>query len=165
MFSKIYVAFLAISVTVMAFLTYYAWSWLQSIGSPAAAVAEFQRYSTLATTVLWISTAILLVVANAILWAGRAWAIWTTFLFFALFVVVVFFGLEFAYVDFQTRNFPAGSGVLKGPVIGVVFIILMATIAFFDQYIVSRLRDKTTAGSAAEEPTSGESASRSADPE
>ena len=146
MFSKIYLALLGLSISVMAFFTYYSWSWLQSIGQPAAAVAEFQFYTTLVSTALWISTAVLLVLANAVLWSsGRAWAIWTTLLFFTVFAVLRYFGLELAYIDFQMRTYPAGIAVMKGPVIGVALIILMAAIAFFDQFIVVRLRAKTYA--------------------
>ena len=143
MFSKIYLAVLGLSIAAMAFFTYYSWSWLQSIGAPATAVAEFQYYSALVSTTQRISTVVLLILANTVLWAGRAWAIWTTFLFFAVFAVLRYFGLEFAYIDFQMRNSPAGSGVASGPVIGVILIIIMAAIAFFDQFIVIRLRAKT----------------------
>lgn len=144
MFSKIYLALLGLSIAVTTFLTYYSWSWLQSIGQPAAAVAEFQYYSMLVTTALWLSTAVLLVLANAVLWSsGRVWAIWTTFLFFTVFALVRYFGLSLAFIDFQMRNSPVGSGTSREPVIGVLLIILMAAIAFFDQFIVLRLRAKT----------------------
>lgn len=143
MFRKIYLALLSLSVAVMAFFTYYAWSWLNSIGAPATAAAEFQYYSWLATTVLWTSTLVLMVLANSVLWSGKAWAIWTTFIFFTVFALLRYFGLEFAYVDFQMRTSPAGAGVLSGPVFGVILIVLMGIIAFFDQFIVLRLRAKT----------------------
>lgn len=156
MISKIYLAVLGLSIAVMAFLTYYAWSWLQSIGSPADAVAEFQYYSGLVTTTLWVLTVVLLVLANTILWAGRAWAVWTTFLFFAVFAVLRYFGLLFAYISFQMRNSSAGIGASSDPVIGVVLIILMAAITFFDQFIVSRLRAKTFAEPAEEITTASE---------
>lgn len=143
MFSKIYLALLGISIAVMAFMSYYAWSWLHSIGQPDAAMAEFYYYSAIASTTLWVSTAVLLIFANAILWHGRAWAIWTTFLFFAAFAVIRYFGLEFAFADFRMRSFPNGTGVLTGPMIAVVLIILMAAIAFFNQFIVTRMRAKT----------------------
>ena len=48
MWSKIYLAILAVAVVVMAFFTYYAWSWLQSIGQPVAAAAGYDYHSRLA---------------------------------------------------------------------------------------------------------------------
>lgn len=153
MFSKIYVALLGLSTAVLAFLTYYSWSWLQSIGAPEMAAAQFQYYSTAMTAALWISTVILLVIANAVLWTKRAWAIWVTFLFFAAFAVLRYFWLEFGFTDFRMRNSSSGAGVLGGPLIGVILIILMAAIAFFDQFIVTRLRAKTEGEPAADEPS------------
>lgn len=144
MFSKIYLAALGLSIAVMAFLTYYSWSWLQSIGQPAAAVAGYEYHSNLAWIALWITSIILLLLGNAVLWTTRsAWAMWLTFVFFSIFVVARFFALEFAFIEFQMRTEPSESGTLTGPFLAVLLIVIMAAIVFFDQFIVIRLRAKT----------------------
>ena len=144
MFSKIYLAALGLSIAVMAFFTYYAWSWLQSIGQPAAAVAGYEYHSNLAWGTLWITSAILLILGNAVLWTTRsAWAIWLTFIFLGIFVVARFFWLEFAFIEFQMRTQPYGTGTLTGPFLAVLLIVIMAAIVFCDQFIVVRLRART----------------------
>lgn len=143
MFTKIYLAALGLSLAVMAFFTYYSWSWLQSIGQPAAAVAGYEYHANLAWITLWITSATLLILGNAVLWTTRsAWAIWLTFIFFGIFVVARFFGLEFAFIEFQMRTESAGIGAL-GPFLAVLLIVIMAAIVFCDQFIVIRLRART----------------------
>lgn len=140
MLSKSYLAALGLSTAVMGFLTYYSWSWLQSIGQPAAAVEGYQYHSNLAWITLWISTTILLIIGNAVLWAARsAWAMWLTFLYFAVFVVIGFFWLEREYMRFA-ETFSTFS---PKPILGAALIVLMAAIVFFDQFIIIRLRSET----------------------
>lgn len=144
MFSKIYLAALGLSAAVMAFFTYYSWSWLQSIGQPAAAVAGFEYNSNLAWMALWITSIVLLLLGNAVLWTTRsAWAMWLTFIFFSVFVVAKFFWLNLALAHFLIGNESAGAGVLTGPFLAVLLIVVMAAIVFFDQFMVIKLREKT----------------------
>lgn len=144
MFSKIYLAVLAATIAVMTFFTYYSWSWLQSIGQPAAAVAGYEYHSNLAWITLWITSIILLLLGNAVLWTTRsAWALWLTFILFSVFVVAKLFWLKIAFVDFQMRTESAGSGTLTGPFLAVLLIVIMAAIVFFNQFLVVRLLAKT----------------------
>lgn len=139
MFSKIYLAALGLSITVMAFFTYYSWSWLQSIGQPAPAIAGYEYHSNLAWITLWITTAVLLLIGNAMLWTTRnAWAMWLTFVYFAVFVVIKYFWLARESVRFS-ETAPSFSA---GPIIGVGLIIALAAVVFVDQFLVVRLLAK-----------------------
>jgi hypothetical protein len=136
MFRKIYLVALGLSIAVMAFFSYYSWSWLQSIGQPAAAVAGYEYHAHLAWITLWITTAMLLILGNAVLWTTRSvWALWITCLYFALFVIVRFFVLGRAFVHFSETS----STFSAGPIIGAGLIILMAAFVLFDSFIVVRL--------------------------
>lgn len=142
MWSKIYLAFLALSLAVMAFFTIYSLSWLQSIGDPRAAAAGFDYHSQLSWPVLWISSIVLLVIANAVLWTTRrSWAMWITFIYLAGFIAVKFFWLEPAFSAFQASQASSGRGVLF-PFFAVVIIVVLAAIVFFNQFFVVRMLEK-----------------------
>lgn len=55
MWNKVYLALLAIGILVGGFFSYYAWSWLQSIGDPRAAWEAFNyhRRAGVCFTVGW----------------------------------------------------------------------------------------------------------------
>lgn len=136
MFRKIYLAALALSVAVMAFFTYYSWSWLQSIGQPAAAVAGYEYHSNLAWITLWVTSVALLVLGNAVLWTTRsAWALWLTCLYFAVFVIIKYFWLGREFMKFSE----ASSAFYTGPLIAAGLIIVMAAVVFLDSLAVVRL--------------------------
>ncbi len=143
MLNKVYLAVLAIAVAVMAFFTFYAWSWLQSIGLPQAAVAGFVYHSTCAATSLWIFVLLLLILANAVLWTtGRAWAMWVTFLFFALFALISNFWMNRMFIDYQQQHFGMDDGLSSGPFLGAIMIIIMGLFVFADQFLLVRVQQK-----------------------
>lgn len=143
MLNKIYLAALGILVLPVAFLTYYSGSWLHSIGDPNTAKAEYFRYSGLSGTTLLISFVILIVLANMILWTSRrAWAIWASFLYLAVFVIVRFWWLEGDYLDFARRNSFTDSSFSLGPLIAIFLVAGVGALVFFDQFIVLRLAEK-----------------------
>ena len=153
MLSKIYLAALGLSFVVMAFFTYYSWSWLQSITQPAVAAAGYEYHAGLAWLVLWISASVLLLLGNAVLWVtGRSWAMWTSFAYFAVFIVVKFFWLDRAFFEFQKEKDLTDSGLSAGPIFAVILIALMAAVVFFDQFIVVRLHQKTYPPESAADP-------------
>jgi len=140
MLSKIFLAALGLSVAVMSFFNYYAWSWLQSIGQPAAAVTAYEYHANLAWIALLLTSVVLLLLANAVLWTTRsAWAMWLTFLYFALFVIIKYFWLDREFMRFS-ETFSTFS---SGPFIGAGLIVLTATIVFVDSLLVVRLLAKT----------------------
>lgn len=144
MWNKVFFIALAVAVLTMASLGFYSYSWLQSSTRPTDVVQNYEYYSNLAWMFLWISSLLLLVLANALYWrTEQAWALWATFLYFAVFVVVQTFLLDNAYANYQTRNFPgAQNGFSASPFLGVILCVLGAIIVFFDQFLVSRLHKK-----------------------
>ncbi len=143
MWSKIYLGVLAVAIAVVGFFTHYSWSWMQSIGSPDAAIKGYEYHSSLAWLVLWIFSVFLLLLGNAVLWAGKkSWALWVTFLYFSIFIIVRNFWLDRTFIDFESRH--AGlQGLSVAPIIAASLIILAAIIVFFDTFLVTRLRAKT----------------------
>ena len=143
MWSKLYLAFLAIAVVVMAFFTFYSWSWLQSIGLPAAAVEGYEYHSGLSWVFLWLSSIILLLLGNVILWLTRsAWSMWATLIYFAVFMLLTYFWLGEAAFNFKKQaGFGTGSFSL-GPVLGVIFVVGAAVFIFLDQFMVVQLQRK-----------------------
>ncbi|MGI9036981.1 MAG: hypothetical protein ACR2GD_13220, partial [Pyrinomonadaceae bacterium] len=84
MWNKIFFALLAAAVLGMLGLTYFSYSSLQSITKPADVVANYNFYNNLYWSLLWISSLVLLIIGNVILWTQRkSWALWSVLLFFA----------------------------------------------------------------------------------
>ena len=105
MWNKIYAVALAVGVLVMVALTYLSYGWLQSVTKPADVVTNFESYSSLYWTVLCISSLVLLVLANVLLWlTRRSWGLWATFAFFAFFVLLQTWWLNNAYLNYQKAN-------------------------------------------------------------
>jgi hypothetical protein len=143
MWNRVYWAVSVVGSFTVAFFAIYAYRWLQSIGSPNAAVEGFYYYSWLGWIALLIFSAMLLVIANIILWQTRhAWAIWTTLLYFAVFTLVWYFGLKTSVRQFELANgFPASVSALA-PFIGVVLCVIAGAIAYLDQFVVVRLVER-----------------------
>jgi len=142
MWNKIYLGCLAASALVLGILMYLSFDWLKSIGSPATVVEKYNYYSNINWIFLWISTLILLVVGNVILWRMRkSWALWTTLLYFIFFVILQTFWLERSFLHFKQEKFGSDE-FLFSPFFGVTLIVLTAIIVFFDQFLVKRLSDK-----------------------
>jgi len=138
MWNKIYFAVLGIAGLVMCFFTFYAKSWLGSIGNPKDALEGYYYYAGFGSTFLWISSAVLLILANVLLWAmRRGWAMWTTLAYFAVFVILRTFWLEKARYNFENSN-----SLFFTPIVGVILIIIAAAIIFFNQILNLRLNEK-----------------------
>ena len=138
MWNKIYFAVLAAAALAMCFFTFYAVSWFGSIGSPKDALAGYEYYAGIGTAFLSISSVILLVLANVILWnSRRGWAMWATLAYFAIFVILRTFWLEKARYNFQNSD-----SFFFTPIIGVILIIAAGAIVFFNQLINLRLQVK-----------------------
>ena len=144
MFNKIYFAVLAIAVLVVGFLTFMSYSQLQSVGfAPTQIVENFLSYNNITQLSLWISSLTLLVLANVIIWTyRRSWALWTTFVFFALFLMLNYWWLGDLLVNYRMKNNIWDGGFYVGGIIAAVFCIVIAVGIFFNQFIVLRMRDK-----------------------
>jgi len=153
MFAKIYIALLAISSALMAFFTYYSCGWLASVGAPAAAIAGYDYHASYGSTALWLTTILLLMLANAVLWSsGRVWAMWLTVIYFALFMTLRSFWLEPAAVAFRTGNGLAADISGIGPILAAALIAFVALIVFLDQFMIIRLRMTTYAPASVAQP-------------
>jgi len=138
MWNKIYLAVLAVAVVVMSFFVVYSHSWFGSIGNPKDALEGFEYYAGLGSTFLWISTAILLIIANIILWnSRRAWAMWASFAYFAVFTLLRYFWLEKSLYNFQKAD-----SFFLTPIFGAILIIAFGAIVFFNQFLNLRLNEK-----------------------
>lgn len=143
MWSKIYLAILGLSLITMGFFLYYSWSWMQSIGLPAAAAAGYEYHASFAWPLLWITTIALLLLGNVILWTSRrAWALWATFIYFAAMALLRFFWLEQTYFQFRKINNLADGSFALGPFVAIIMVVVMAVIVFLDQFMVVRLHEK-----------------------
>jgi hypothetical protein len=143
MWNRTYLLVLTVCAVIMAALTYYSWSWLNSIGSPQAVVEGYLYHSRIAWKFVWISSIALLILANAVLAKShKSWAMWTTFLYFALFVAIRSFGLERSFFQFKQTNGLTESSFTLAPLVGAVICIAGAAIVYANQFAVVRLQDK-----------------------
>ena len=143
MWTKIFAVVLLMSAAIMAFFTYYSFSWLQSIGLPAAAAAGYEYHSAWGWIMLLITTCILLLFANAVYWtSSKLWALWATFAYFAVFIAVRYFWLEPSFFNFRKEHAMIDASFSAKPLLAVVLILVMAAIVFADQLILIRLRSR-----------------------
>ena len=140
MLNKVYLGILSISVTLMAFFTFYSWSWLQSIGLPASAVVGYQYHSSIAWYLLWMTFAGLILLGNAVLWkTERSWAIWVSLAYFGLFIFLRYFWLDEAAFRFKKSSGLGDGSFSLGPILGAVLIAGMAIVTFLDYFVLIRL--------------------------
>lgn len=143
MWNRIYLLVLAVCFAIMAALTYYSWSWLGSIGAPQAAADGYLYHSGHAWTFLWISSAALLILANVVLAKfRRSWAMWTTFVYFGIFIVVRYVVLEQSFFQFKKANGLWEGGFSLAPVAAVIFCAAAAALIYSNQFAVVRLSQK-----------------------
>jgi hypothetical protein len=143
MLNKIYLIALALFVILSAFITWYAGTWLTSIGNPKAAEDGYIAYSSFGFTVLWIGFFSLLILANVILWnTRRAWAMWLTFAYATVFIFLRYWWLEDSYLRFALRNGLTDSTFSLGPLWAAALVIGIGALVFFDQFVMLRLVEK-----------------------
>jgi hypothetical protein len=143
MWKKVYLIALAAFVLLMLVLTYISRDWLGSLTNPRDVAANYTYYSNLSWYFLWLSAAILLALANVILWKTRViWAFWATLLYFAVFVVAQTFWLDVAFADYQEKYKLVQSPGHLSPLIGAGLLIAAAFVVFFNQFLVLRAHDK-----------------------
>lgn len=143
MFSKIYFIVFAVFFLAESILTCYLCGWLSSIDDPRAVVSNYEYYSYLSGTFLWISTLILLVLANVHLWKTRKlWAFWTTFVYFATFIVLYTFWLDRSFIEFKREKGLLVGNYSLSPFLGVGLCIGAAFVVFFNQFVAIKMRDR-----------------------
>ena len=144
MWSKIYLVVLAIAVIVMAFFTYYSWSWLQSISDPQGAWESFNYNKRTGVYMLVASTGLLLLIANVVLWVSRsAWAMWTSYIYFTVFVILLLVLMHLLGVQFCEKNVVCVSPSRAiGPMLAVFGILVLGVLVFFNQFFIIKLHAK-----------------------
>jgi hypothetical protein len=144
MWGKIYLGFFAVSAALLCFVSYYAWTWLQSIGAPQPALDGYSYHASIFEVLLWASTLGLLALANGVLWlSGRVWAMWMTFFFFLIFKIGSVLWLGNAMRSFVSDAGGSTGGMISSLIIAVILTGLIGAIIFFDQFIVTKMREKT----------------------
>lgn len=127
----------------MIVLNYFGYDWLRSIGSPKTALDQHAFYSAAAWTFLWVSAAVLLAIANVILWTYRlAWAMWATLAYFIVFLALRYFWLDRVAASFLAENRLTDGGAAIGSFFTVVLAALAVAIVYFNQYLVLRMNDR-----------------------
>ena len=127
----------------MVCFTLYAAGWTRSIGDPVAAVNGYEYVSHVSWLFLLISTCVLLVLANAGYWTrNRLWTMWATFIYFAVFAALRYFGLEPSVFEFRKEHGLSDASFTAKPFLAVILILAMAAIVFANQLILIRLRAK-----------------------
>ena len=144
MWNKIYALALVVATLVMIILSYLSFSQLQAIGfSPATIADNFRGYESMFREFLWISSLILLIVANVGLWqTRRSSALWLTLLYFAVFVLLDTWWLGSFYFDYRKQNNLTADSFSFSGIFGVILCVSAALVVFFDQFIVLRMRDR-----------------------
>ncbi len=141
MWNKIYLGLLVLALAAMGIMTFWCYNWLGSVDKPQTVAANFMNSQSLYWTTLWISSAILMIVANVLLWTKRsAWALWVTFIFFAAFIILQTWWLSELFKSYSLAN-KMEANIGRG-IIGIVLCIITAVGVFFNQFIVFRMRDK-----------------------
>lgn len=143
MWTRIYLGVFAAAVLAVGFFNYYSWSWLQSIGRPEDAIAGYQRVSAMGWGMLCFTAIVLVFVACGTLWTThRAWALWLTFAFFAVFVLLEGFVLDRGYQQLIERTTGIETKVWATPVISVLIVVGSAVLTLAFQYLIFLIRAK-----------------------
>ncbi len=144
MLNKIYLVIFAVALLIMSFLTFFCYSQLQSIGfAPAQIVQNFEYYNGTYKLVHLISSLVLLVLSNIILWSyRRSWSLWVTFGFFAIFLLVDYWWLGDMLFNYQKANNLWQGSFYIGGLFAAIFCVIIGIGIFFNQFLVLRMRDK-----------------------
>jgi hypothetical protein len=144
MLSKIYLALFAVAVLVILTVTFLTYTQLQSIGFPPPQIVEnFSFYDSLLKTILWISSVILLILANVILWTNRtSWALWLTFGYFAVFILLNMWWLGDSLHFYKKQQGLSEGSFQLGGIFAALMVVIVGIGVFFNQFIVYRLHDK-----------------------
>ena len=143
MFTKIYLGLLAAAFVITGFFTFYAYSWLQSIGSPAIAAENFEYFSGIGWPVLWLTFIILVLFSNFLIWKnGISWPLWTSYAYFAVFMIMQTLWLAPSLNAFKESNGLTQDGFSFTPIVGVMTILVLGIAVFCDRFIVLRMRER-----------------------
>ena len=149
MWTKVYLATAIVCIFLLAAVAYYSASWLGSITAPVDAYAGYEYFRAIAWWILWISSAVLLIIANIVLArSGRGWAMWTTLGFFVLFVLVIGFWLPISSIGYlRDKGFAPETSAYLSPFLAVGLCIGVTAVIYVNQLLVTRMRRGLVAAS------------------
>lgn len=142
MLTKVYLAVFAAAIAIEAFITYYAFSWLQSIGSPTAAFEGYTYNASASFKFLIGSWLVLVILATAIAWTKKPWALWTSFLYFSIFALAYYFWLDRTAFHFKQTQGLTDASYNFASLLGVILVIVAGFITFAIHFMVAQLRQK-----------------------
>jgi hypothetical protein len=163
MWTKVYLATAMVFIFLLGFVTYYSASWLGSITAPADAYAGYEYFRGLSWWMLWIASAILLILANFLLArTDRGWAMWATLGYFAVFVLVIGFLLPISSIGFlRDKGFAPETSAYLSPFLAVGLCVGFAGLVYVNHLLATRMRTRFVA----DEPPADEVADESSDKE
>jgi len=144
MLNKIYLVALAVFALVMIVLTYLTYSQLQSVGFAPSVIADsYLTYENYFRQFLWMSSLLLLILANVLLWTQqKSWSLWAALLYFAIFILLQGWWLNSAFLDYQQKNNLTQNRFSLGILISTIICIVATVGIFFNQFLVLRMRDR-----------------------
>lgn len=148
MWTKLYIATFLVFSFVLGFVVYYSVSWLGSITAPTDAFAGYDYFRKLAWYILWMTTAILLIIANIDFFrTNRSWTFWSTIGFFSLFVLGIGFLLPVASISFLRENgFAAELTAYLSPFLAIALCVGFAALVYADRFLIAKflIRSKSS---------------------
>jgi hypothetical protein len=154
MWTKVYVGTLAVFALFLGVVVYYASSWLGSITAPLDAFAGYEYNRSLSWWILWISTAVLVVLANILLAnTGKAWALWATFGYTCFFVMIIGFLLPLTAIGFlREHNFAPELTQYLSPFLAIGICVGFGAFIYVNQLVATRMRRGVVEKDIEEEP-------------
>jgi hypothetical protein len=144
MWTKIYLALLAVGVLVTGFFAYYAWSWLQSIGDPRTAWEAFNYHKRAGAYFLVCWTVLLVIVGNIILWTRRSpWAFGVTEIYFVVFTLILLVWLHLSGITFCLENSVCQDpSRAVGPLLTALGSVVLGVGLLINNFVVARLYER-----------------------
>jgi hypothetical protein len=136
---KVFLAALLILAITTGSFAWYANSWLQSIGEPAAALDGYAYNADVALKLLLSSWLLLFLFAVGLAWkSGRKWPLWTTLVYFAAFAVLLFFWLDGAAFEFAQSKGLTNRSFTLGALTGSALVVIAGILTFAAHAITRR---------------------------
>lgn len=144
MWGKTYVATFLVFAFILFFVVYYAASWLGSISAPADSFAGYEYFRGLSWYLLWITTVILLIIANVVLVKrDRSWALWSTFGYFCFFVLGIGFLLPIYAIGFlRQHGFAPETQNYLSPFLAMGLCVAFGALVFGNRLLVKRMSER-----------------------
>ncbi|MDH3494541.1 MAG: hypothetical protein OEM82_13375 [Acidobacteriota bacterium] len=145
MIKTVYYSILAIAAGVILITSFYAYSWLGSIGDPSIASEGYVFHSGFAWTFLWISFGALTLLSLFMTWrSGTKWAVCVSYFYFLASVVILLFN-DSSYKSFLEENSITGADTLLNLFFVAVILLVNAVAVVAAYMIVINIRTKTPA--------------------